>query len=216
MNELLHIFAYLKKKPKLTIYMNPQQPMISINTFKVDPTSFHEMYRDATEELPFNAPIPRGQSVMMTAFVDSSHGSNKVTRRSHTGYIIFVNRAPIIWYSKRQNTVEASTFSSEFIALKVCVEAIVGLRFKLRMFGIEVDGPAGIFCDNESVVKNTSNVESTLHKKHSAIAYHYVRWCVTASIIVIAWISTDENLADAFAKRLSEPTRDYLFGSWTY
>ena len=84
------------------------------------------------------------------------------------------------------------------------------------MFGIEVDGPAGIFGDNQSVVKNTSNVESTLHKKHSAIAYHYVRWCVTASIIVIAWISTDENLADAFTKWLSEPTWDYLFGSWTY
>ena len=127
MNELLHIFAYLKKKPKLTIYMNPQRPMILIDTFKVDPTSFHEMSRDATEESPFNAPIPRGQSVMVTAFVDSSHGSNKVTCRSHMGYIIFVNRAPILWYSKHQNTVEASTFSSEFIALKVWVEAIVGL-----------------------------------------------------------------------------------------
>ena len=66
-----------------------------------------------------------------TAFVDASHAANKVTRRSHTGFIIFVNRAPVIWYSKAQTTVESSTFSSEFIALKTCTEHISALRYKL-------------------------------------------------------------------------------------
>ena len=56
----------------------------------------------------------------MTAFVDASHAANRVTRRSHTGYIIFINRAPILWFSKRQSTVETSTFTSEFIAMKTC------------------------------------------------------------------------------------------------
>jgi hypothetical protein len=70
----------------------------------------------------------------MTAFVDASHAANKKTRRSHTGYVIFLNRAPIVWYSKRQQTVETSTFSSEFIALKACLEAVEHLRFKLRCF----------------------------------------------------------------------------------
>ena len=69
-------------------------------------------------------PTPRGRSVVITAFVDASHAANKVMRRSHTGYVVVLNRAPVVWFSNRQNTVETSTFSAEFIALKVCLEAI--------------------------------------------------------------------------------------------
>ena len=100
-------------------------------------------------------PLPRGRSLTITAFVDASHAVNKITRRSHSGYVIFLNRAPIVWYSKRQNTVETSTFSAEFIALKVCLEAIEHLRFKLRCFGIPMPQgePTYVYCDNESVVR---------------------------------------------------------------
>jgi hypothetical protein len=54
----------------------------------------------------------------------------------------------VIWYSKRQNTVESSSFGSEFIALRIAKELIVALRYKLRMFGVPVHGPANVFCDN--------------------------------------------------------------------
>ncbi len=54
---------------------------------------------------------------------------------------------PIVWYSKRQHTVETSTFSAEFIALKVCLEAIEHLRFKLQCFGVPlpVGEPTHVF-----------------------------------------------------------------------
>jgi hypothetical protein len=100
-------------------------------------------------------PKPRGQRVTISAFVDANHARNKVTRRSHTGIIIYVQNAPILWYSKRQNTVEAATFRSEMVALWICKELIVAIGYKLRMFGVEVDGPANVFCDNRAgVVKN--------------------------------------------------------------
>jgi hypothetical protein len=122
-------------------------------------------------------PRPRGRPVTTTEFVDASHAANKKTRRSHTGFLLFVNRAPILWYSKPQQTVESSTFSSELIALRAGTEASQYIFFKLRMFGIPiVEGHAtNIFCDNESVVKNSTKVESVLNKKHSSIADHYVR-----------------------------------------
>jgi hypothetical protein len=112
--------------------------------------------------------------------------------------------------------VEASTFSSEFIALKTCIEAITALRYKLRMFGIPIAdedeiNPAHIFCDNETVTKNSTLVESTLNKKHSS-----VRWNVAAGIASIAWIPSGENLSDPFTKILNDTARDYLFGNWTY
>ena len=112
--------------------------------------------------IPHNAPEPLGESIDINVFVDADHASNRTTRRSHTGIIIFGNMAPLMWYSKRQNTVETSTFGSEIIALRIAIELVEGLRYKLRMFGVPLKGPARIFCDNESVVNCTTNVESKL------------------------------------------------------
>mmetsp|Transcript_686 Transcript_686/g.996 ORF Transcript_686/g.996 Transcript_686/m.996 type:complete len:261 (+) Transcript_686:1341-2123(+) len=68
--------------------------------------------------------------VSTTCFVDADHAGCKVTRRSQTGFIIYVNKAPVVWYSKRQNTVESAAFGSEFIALKTAIDHIDGLRYK--------------------------------------------------------------------------------------
>ena len=218
LEQLLHIFAFLRKHPKLTLYLSPELPNMDFGEFRTNREDFAEIYRDAEEQLPHRMPTPRGQSLTMTAFVDASHAANKITRRSHSGYVVFLNHAPILWCSKRQQTVETSTFSAEFIALKVCLEAIEHLRFKLRCFGIPVPQgePTYVYCDNESVVKNTTNVESTLNKKHSSIAYHHCRWSVAAGIISLTHISTHENIADCFTKRLPSGTRNYLFDNWTY
>ena len=110
---------------------------------------------------------PRGRLVTITAFVDASHASDKKTRIFHTGYVIFVNRSPIIFYSKIKSTVKSSTISSEFIAMKTCTEHIIGLRFKLQIFVINIDGPAITLNYNESAVNNISKIKSTLSKKHS-------------------------------------------------
>jgi hypothetical protein len=53
---------------------------------------------------------------------------------------------------------------------------------KLRMFGVSIDGPANVFCDNHGVVKNVSILELMLMKKHDAINYHAVREAVAAGI----------------------------------
>ena len=215
--QLSRIVAFLKRKPKLTLYFDPNQARIDENMFNGSShEQFKEHYRDAVEELPNRMPRPRGRMAKLVAFVDASHAANRVNRKSHTGYIIFLNRAPIIWYSKRQNTVESSTFTSEFIALKTCMERIVGTRFKLRILGIPIDGTADVLCDNQSVVNNSSKFESTLDKKHASVAYHAVRWSVAAGIIRVGKVHKDDNLADALTKRLSANKRDYLFGNWTY
>ena len=114
--------------------------------------------------------------------------------------IIFSNRAPIIWYCKRQNTVEENTFSSEFVAAKAYVEHITTLRFKLRIFGIPAVDYTKILCDNEIVVKNSFIFSSTLNKNHIAIAYHFVKWHVASGAIRVAFIDINANLADNITK----------------
>ena len=100
----------------------------------------------------------------MSCFVDADHAGWQATRRSQTGILIYVNRAPILWYSKRQNTVETSTFGSEFVAARITVEMVEGLQYKLQMMRVQVDGPTNVFCDNAAVVMNTTKPESTLKK----------------------------------------------------
>ena len=153
--------------------------------------------------MPPNAPPPRGHEVQINAFVETDHAGNKITRRSHTGIIIFLNCAPITWFSKAQSTVESSTFGSEFIAMRIMVEMLEAFRYKLRMFGIPIDGPANVFCDNKSVVTNATVPTSTLKKKHNSIAYHRVREAVAAGILRITKVHTSENLADLLTKPLA-------------
>ena len=198
------------------LFMDPSLPNINYGDFVTNPQDFAEYYRDASEPIPGDMPRPRGRTVTNTAFVDASFAANKKIRKFHSGFLIFVNRAPIAWFGKRQYIVETSTFSAEFMAMKSCLNAIEFLRFKLRMFGLPIEGPTHVYCDNERVVLNSSKVESTLDKKHNSIAYHYVRNAVAANIISVAWIDGRENLADGFTKHLPAPTRDYLFGNWMY
>ena len=53
------------------------------------------------EELPSDMPVPHGQLMMMRVFVDADHAGDQVTRRSRTGFIVFLNNAPIYWSSKK-------------------------------------------------------------------------------------------------------------------
>jgi hypothetical protein len=161
-------------------------------------------------------PEARGEAVDITCFVDADHAGNLITRRSHTGILIFVQGAPIIWYSKKQNTVESSSFGSEFVALRIARDMIVTLRYKLRMFGVPLKGPASVLCDNQGVVKNTSMPQSCLSKRHNSINYHAVREAAAANILRVGKEDGETNLADPFTKILSKQKRYDMFSMITY
>ena len=210
-----HIFAYLQANPRATMVFDPTTPLIDEGCFQHD-TDWKPFYGDVKEELPLNMPEPLGLPVLITCFTDANHAGNVVTRRSHTGIILFLQNAPILWYSKKQNTVESSTFGSELVAMRVARDMISGLRTKLRMMGIPLDGPANILCDNQGVVKNTSIPESTLNKKHNAINYHAIREAAAMEMLRVGKEDTETNLADLLTKPLNQPRREKLLQSILY
>ena len=112
--------------------------------------------------------------------------------------------------------MESSTFGSEFVAMRIAKDMAIALRYKLRMFGIPIDGAADVFCDNQGVVKNTSLPESVLSKKHNAINYHAVREAVAAGIMRVAKEDGETNLADLLTKSLNLPKWKRLLGCMTY
>ena len=124
LEQIYHIFSFLKNRTNLTPYFDPQKTNIEPSWFNGDSVNaFKDQYQDFEEQfLPSHmCPESRGVTVSTTSYVDASYSDNKITHRSHTGFIIFLNQPPIISCSKRQNTVEASNFWSEFIATKACI-----------------------------------------------------------------------------------------------
>ena len=214
---LYHIFAYLKANKKCAVVFDPAPVELDEGAFaNVTPDQWRDFYGDLTEELPPRMPEPLGKAMDITCFVDADHAGNIITRRSHTGILIFIQNAPIIWWSKKQNTVESSSFGSEFVALRTARDMIVALRYKLRMFGIPITGPASVLCDNQGVVKNASLPESTLSKRHNAINYHSVREAVAAQILRVGKEDGETNLADPFTKVLGRMKRYDMFSKITY
>ena len=203
LEQVLHVFAYLKRHPRSKIVFDDFEPPLAGLGYAAHDWS--ELYPGAAEVLPNNLPEARGKPVMTTCFVDADHAGCLATRRSQTGILIFLQNAPVMWYSKRQNTVESSTFGSEFVAARIAVEMIEGLRYKLRMFGLPVDGPTNMFCDNQSVVINATRPESTLKKKHCAVAYHRCRESQAAGVTQWCHEPGETNLADILTKGLPGP-----------
>ena len=211
MQKLLHMFSYIKRHlDSKLVFDAGTRDWSHINFLQHD---WNEFYPDAMETMPPNAPEPRGRAVQLNMFCDAAHANDHVTRRSTTGLVIFILGTLILWYSKRQNTIETSTFGSEFVALRIAVELIEALIDKLRMLGVPVEGPTNVLCDNKSVVTNSTEPASVLKKKHNAIAYHKVREAVAAGIIRVAHIKSHMNVADILTKPLS-PQAYYQILKW--
>lgn len=212
MKEVLHIFAYLKKHHNAEMVFDPSMPDFDKSIFKSEDWAYSAYgCEDLQEEIPPNMPKPHGESMTMRVYVDSDHAGDQVTRRSRTGFVVFLNNAPIYWFSKKQGSCETSTFGSEFVAMKQATEYVRGLRYKLRMLGIPVEDPAFVFGDNQSVLANTSNPASTLKKKSNAICYHFVREGCAAGEWITAYINTHLNVADMFTKPLPSGEKRWSF-----
>ena len=215
LNAVYYMFAFLEKHHNGVMVFDPTEPDIDPSQFPTQDWSA-SAYGECKEDIPPNAPNSRGLGFTSRAFVDSDHAGDTVTtRRSRTGFIIFLNSAPIYWFSKKQGSgIETSSFGAEFIAMKQCCEYIRGLRYKLRMMGIPVELPTYVFGDNQSVLANTSHPHSVLKKKSNSIAYHFVREGVAKNEWRTTYLSTHLNPSDMLTKSLPGGEKRARFTSY--
>ncbi len=147
----------------------------------------------------------------MRIYMDSDHAGDAVTRRSRSGFVVYLNSAPIHFTSKKQTSCKTSTFGSEFVALKHGTEYARRLRYKLRMMGIPVEEATFVFGDNQSVLANTTMPGSQLKKKSNAIAYHFVREGCARDEWRTAYVNTHDNVADLMTKPLPSGEKRWNF-----
>ena len=80
-----------------------------------------------------------------------------------------MNTALVQWFSKQQATIETSVFGAELVAMKIGMESLRGLCYKLPLMGVGIAGPLYIYGDNMSVIHNTQRPESMPKKKSNSI-----------------------------------------------
>jgi len=201
LRQMLHILAYLDKYQNTEIVFDPSLPYIDPNAFDLQDWMSSEFgHVSGKENILPKMPEARGYGFTILVKVDADHAGDTVTRRSRTGFLVYLNNALIYWTSKKQTIVESSSFGSEFVAMKQCCEYLRGLRYKLRMMGIPILGCSHIYGDNKSVLANTSVPESVLKKKSQSIAYHFVREGVARDEWRTTYVNTNDNEADLFTK----------------
>jgi hypothetical protein len=98
LDQLFHVFTYLKNHDRSTMVFDDLYP--TFGDAKFSECNWTELYPDVCEPMLENMPVPRGKHAVMSCFVNADHAGCKEMRRSHSGIIIYVNRAPILWFSK--------------------------------------------------------------------------------------------------------------------
>ena len=200
LDQLYHIFSYLKSHHNTEMVLDPSDPIIDKSLFDRQDWSTSEFGVIDKEDMPPNAPETRGQGFTISAYVDSDHAGDSVTRKSRSGFLVYCNCALVYWLTKKQGGVETSSFGAEFTAMKQCTEYIRGLKYKLRMLGIHVESPAYIYGDNKSVLVNSTIPHSTLKKKSNSISYHFIREGCARDEWRLAYVNTKDNPADLLTK----------------
>ena len=216
MEALKRVLGYLYVKRNGQIVIDTATPGIRKKAMLSSGHSWTEFYPDAEEDMPSGVPPAYGNMATLTCYVDADHARDKLTRRSVTGIVLLVNNTPLTWMSKRQKTVETSTYGSELVAARIATDLIIEWRYKLRMLGIVLEDTSMLVGDNMSVVVNTTLPSSALKKKHQACNYHRIREAIAGRIIDFGHIDTNDNVADLCTKPLHGPQfnklcEEYLF-----
>jgi len=135
---MFRIFGYLKNHAKASLRVDVSYPEEIANDgiFKCN---WKRLYPNAEEKIPHNAPEPKGKAVRLWGECDADHAHDLETRRSVTGVLIWVNKTLVKWYTKRQSTVETSTYRSEIVSwCRTAVGCIIKMKYSLKMLGIPV------------------------------------------------------------------------------
>lgn len=202
MNRLKRILGYLRANSDGGIRFRTGIPEHEEFFYMPEFDWMYSVYGDVYEEIPPETITPKGIPMRITSFVDANLMHCKVTGRSATGILTFVDKTPVEWFSKKQATVETATYGSEFVAARIATEQIMDLRMTLRDMGIPLDGPAWLLGDNKSVITSSTLPSSTLSKRHNALAYHRVRTAVATKVLKFCHINGKDNIADIMTKFL--------------
>ena len=136
----------------------------------------------------------------LLVYTDSDYAGDKETRKSVTGYVIYLRGVPICWKSKAQRSVTLSSTEAEFVALSEAAKEIKFIVQVMWSLNMSVELPVVVRVDNVGAIYLANNLNTSQRTKHIDVRYNYVREFVEDDFIKIYFVRTDENDADIFTK----------------
>ncbi|KAJ0514307.1 putative RNA-directed DNA polymerase [Helianthus annuus] len=217
--ELTNITNYQKLIGKL-IYLTLTRPDISyavhcLSQFMHKPLNSH--FKIALRLLRYLKSSPgkgilfsKSDSFELKGYVDSDWGKCLSTRRSVTGYYVYLGNCLVSWKSKKQNTVSRSSAEAEFRAMNVAGCEIIYILKILEDLKLKPSLPVKMFSDNSAAIQIAANPVFHDRTKHFEIDLYFLREKVAAGVFKIIKIGTEHQPADLFTKGLNITQHNYL------
>ncbi|XP_019176341.1 PREDICTED: uncharacterized protein LOC109171741 [Ipomoea nil] len=192
------------------LYLTITRPDISFATqqlaqFLDSPTNLHLQAAHRVLRYIKGAPgqglfFPASSDLQLKAFSDADWGACVDSRKSVTGFCVFLGEALISWKSKKQATISKSSSEAEYRALASTTCEVQWLLYLLAEFGVHPAIPTAIYCDSKSAIAITENPVFHERTKHIEIDCHLVREKSHKGVIKLFHVSSANQLADILTK----------------
>lgn len=152
--------------------------------------------------LKISPTIKPGQPWDIVCFTDSDWATCTDTRRSISGYVIFVHGVPIAWRSKAQQSVSLSSCEAEWYSMSEAIKDVIFVMHLCEGMGIAVSIPITVRVDNVGAIFMSKNVTTTGRTKHAQVRGRYIMEYQESGVIKIVFVRSEENTADIMTKNL--------------
>lgn len=143
----------------------------------------------------------QGNGEDMSCFVDADFASDKVDRKSTSGYLVKLFGDTITWRSKKQGCVSTSSAEAEYVALSTACKEIMTLSGIYERTVRSLRSRPIVYEDNRSAIMSAKSYE-TGRLRHVDVSYHFFKDLIVKGKILLDWISSEDQEADFLTKRL--------------
>ncbi|GJZ56267.1 putative RNA-directed DNA polymerase, partial [Tanacetum coccineum] len=217
--KLLSEFGMLACKPsKIPLYVskNKNKPVKLVDYEKLLDNLSQDMHapklidmKNAFKVLRYIKHSPRkgiqyskSNDFQVSAYVDSDWAKCIATRKSITGYAVYLGNCLVSWKSKRQTVLAKSSAEAEFRAMSSVACEIIWILEILTELNVKYKTPVDMFCDNNAAMQIAANPVFHERTKHFEIDLFFLREKFSEGIFKTIKVKSKNNVSNLFTKRL--------------